>query len=104
MIPGMDVERGIFEAVRRHEAEESAAIGIHSGLIRESDTQVTVAAEESRRVTDDGARWEPRARIDDGLDRGKSIGGPQGTEREEPESEEARERFNWCQMREVAHS
>lgn len=76
MIPGMDVERGIFEAVRRHEAEQSAAIFIHSGLIRESDTQVTVVAEESGRVTDNGAGWEPRAGIGDGLDRGKRIGGP----------------------------
>ena len=76
MIPGVDVERGIFEAVRRHEAKQSPAIFIHSALIRESDAQVTVVAEESRRVTDDGAGWEPRAGIGDGLDRVKRIGGP----------------------------
>jgi hypothetical protein len=55
MIPGMDVEGGIFEAVRSHETEKSPAFVIGSGLIRESDAQIAIVAEQSRRVPYDRA-------------------------------------------------
>jgi len=45
MVPRMDVEGRIFEAVRSHETEKSPALVVGSGLIRESDAQVAIVAE-----------------------------------------------------------
>jgi hypothetical protein len=89
MVPGMDVEGGIFEAVRRHETEKGPTLVIGSGLIRESDAQIAVVAEQSRRITHDGAYWKPKARIRNRRDWGERAGRPKRAEREEPESEEA---------------
>ena len=91
MIPGVNVEGWIFEAVRRHETEQSPALIVGSGLIRESDAQIAIVAEQSGRVTYDGAGWEPEARIGNRGDWGERVGRPKRAEREKPESEEARE-------------
>jgi hypothetical protein len=81
MIPGMDVEGGIFEAVRSHETEKSPAFVIGSGLIRESDAQIAIVAEQSRRVPYDRAGWESEARIGNRRDWGERAGRPKGAER-----------------------
>ena len=91
MVPRMDVEGRIFEAVRSHETEKSPALVVGSGLIRESDAQIAIVAEQSGRVTYDGAGWEPEARIGNRGDWVERVGRPKRAEREEPESEEARE-------------
>jgi hypothetical protein len=91
MVPGMDVEGGIFEAVRRHETEKSPALIVGFGLIRESDAQIAIVAEQSGRITHDGACGKPKARIRNRRDRGERAGRPEGAEGEEPESEETRE-------------
>jgi len=91
MIPGTDVEGRIFEAVRSHETEKSPVLVIGSGLIRESDAQIAIVAEQSGRVTYDGAGWESEARIGNRRDWGEGAGRPKGAEGEEPESEKTRE-------------
>ena len=92
MVPRMDVEGRIFEAVWSHETEKSPALVVGSGLIRESDAQIAIVAEQSGRVTYDGAGWEPEARIGNRRDWGERVGRPKRAEWEEPESEEVGER------------
>jgi len=91
MIPGTDVEGWIFEAIRSHETEKGPALVIGSGLIRESDAQIAIVAEQSGRVTYDGAGWESEARIGNRRHWGERAGRPKGAEGKEPESEETRE-------------
>jgi hypothetical protein len=104
MIPGPDMERGIFEAVRRHEAKQRTALGIRSGLIREPDAQKPVVTEERRRITSDGSGGEARAGIGNWWDRGKRIGCPDGAEGEKREGEDGVESFGGRTSRESAHS
>jgi hypothetical protein len=103
MIAGMDIKRGIFHPVRCHEAEQRAAVGIHSGLIREPDTQEPVVAEQRGRVANDGSGGEARAGIGNWWDRGKRIGCPNGAKGKKGEGEDGVESFGGRIARNRAH-
>ena len=93
MIPWMDVECGIFETVGGHEAEQGPAIGIHSGLVRESDAEEAVVAEKRRRITNDGSGGEARAGIGNWWNWVKKIRCPDGAEGEKAEDEDGANSF-----------
>jgi hypothetical protein len=54
-IAGTDVQCGILEPSRRHEAVERPACGVARRLVGELDRQRTVLTEQSRRLIDDAA-------------------------------------------------